>query len=127
MPVQDTKAEVAGVPVVLLVSSFITYNISHPCLTMPHELEEHGLFIGDLDTRVSCSDVVRAFREPMPAAGGKFNTVKPFRSVTRATIARNFSTGISRGFGFVFFSDKEEMVRALNEMHGMCILARPSA
>ncbi|KAM7271822.1 hypothetical protein ACFE04_031036 [Oxalis oulophora] len=43
---------------------------------------------------------------------------KPFGSVTRVYVAVDQKTGLSRGFGFVNFANKEDGQRAINKLNG---------
>ena len=100
--------------------------LCHTRLIMVSEQQEYGLFIGDLDPEATASDIKHAFQMPMEGMNGVFKIVEPFLTVTGASVACD-STGRGRGFGFIFFSDEVEVLRALHDMNGRWILSRPSA
>ncbi|KAF8524574.1 hypothetical protein BU17DRAFT_13787, partial [Hysterangium stoloniferum] len=77
---------------------------------------EYSIFVGDLAPETSNSDLVAV--EP------KF--IRPFYSCKSAKIMLDPVTGISRGYGFVRFTEEADQQRALIEMHGLYCLSRPS-
>ncbi|RDB27828.1 putative RNA-binding protein C23E6.01c [Hypsizygus marmoreus] len=69
--------------------------------------KEYSIFVGDLAPETSNSDLVAVF---------------PCKS---AKIMLDPVTGVSRGYGFVRFTDEADQQRALIEMHGLYCLSRP--
>ncbi|KAJ7693732.1 hypothetical protein B0H14DRAFT_3905863 [Mycena olivaceomarginata] len=51
--------------------------------------------------------------------------IRPFASCKSAKIMLDPVTGVSRGYGFVRFTDEADQQRALIEMHGLYCLSRP--
>ncbi|KAI0035164.1 hypothetical protein K488DRAFT_43949, partial [Vararia minispora EC-137] len=80
--------------------------------------KEYSIFVGDLAPEASNSDLVAVFRNPP-----KF--IRPFLSCKSAKIMLDPVTGISRGYGFVRFTEEADQQRALIEMHGLYCLSRP--
>lgn len=91
--------------------------------------KEYSIFVGDLAPEVSNSDLVAVFRNPVLGLRNdrapKF--IRPFYSCKSAKIMLDPVTGVSRGYGFVRFTDEADQQRALIEMHGLYCLSRPSA
>ncbi|CAM9233910.1 unnamed protein product [Ectocarpus fasciculatus] len=69
-----------------------------------------NLYVKNLDDTVN----EEAFRE----------TFAPFGTITSARIMRG-EDGVSRGFGFICFSSPEEATRAVAEMNGKMVRAKP--
>ncbi|ESK93617.1 mrna binding post-transcriptional regulator [Moniliophthora roreri MCA 2997] len=88
---------------------------------------EYSIFVGDLALEVSNSDLVAVFRNPVLGLRNdrepKF--IRPFLSCKSAKIMLDPVTGISKGYGFVRFTDESDQQRALIEMHGLYCLSRP--
>ncbi|KZT34492.1 hypothetical protein SISSUDRAFT_1065285 [Sistotremastrum suecicum HHB10207 ss-3] len=88
---------------------------------------EHSIFVGDLAPETSNSDLVAVFRNPVLGLRNdrepKF--IRPFYSCKSAKIMLDPVTGVSRGYGFVRFTDEADQQRALIEMHGLYCLSRP--
>lgn len=91
--------------------------------------KEYSIFVGDLAPETSNSDLVAVFRNPVLGLRNdrtpKF--IRPFYSCKSAKIMLDPVTGVSRGYGFVRFTDEADQQRALIEMHGLYCLSRPSA
>ncbi|TFY83115.1 hypothetical protein EWM64_g894 [Hericium alpestre] len=89
--------------------------------------KEYSIFVGDLAPEASNSDLVAVFRNPVLGLRNdrepKF--IRPFLSCKSAKIMLDPVTGISRGYGFVRFTDEADQQRALIEMHGLYCLSRP--
>ncbi|PPQ95872.1 hypothetical protein CVT26_015564 [Gymnopilus dilepis] len=89
--------------------------------------KEYSIFVGDLAPETSNSDLVAVFRNPILGLRNdrepKF--IKPFLSCKSAKIMLDPVTGVSRGYGFVRFTDEADQQRALIEMHGLYCLSRP--
>ncbi|EKM79821.1 hypothetical protein AGABI1DRAFT_57019, partial [Agaricus bisporus var. burnettii JB137-S8] len=89
--------------------------------------KEYSIFVGDLAPETSNSDLVAVFRNPVLGLRNdrepKF--IRPFLSCKSAKIMLDPLTGVSRGYGFVRFSDEADQQRALIEMHGLYCLSRP--
>ncbi|KAJ7817069.1 hypothetical protein B0H13DRAFT_1518239, partial [Mycena leptocephala] len=51
--------------------------------------------------------------------------IRPFASCKNAKIMLDPITGVSRGYGFMRFTDEGEQQRALIEMNGLYCLSRP--
>lgn len=90
--------------------------------------KEYSIFVGDLAPETSNSDLVAVFRNPVLGLRNdrapKF--IRPFYSCKSAKIMLDPLTGVSRGYGFVRFTDEPDQQRALIEMHGLYCLSRPS-
>ena len=90
--------------------------------------KEYSIFVGDLAPEASNSDLVAVFRNPVLGLRNdrepKF--IRPFLSCKSAKIMLDPVTGVSRGYGFVRFTDESDQQRALIEMHGLYCLSRPS-
>ncbi|KAF8645477.1 hypothetical protein AX16_007762 [Volvariella volvacea WC 439] len=94
----------------------------------PHQYQkEYSIFVGDLAPETSNSDLVAVFRNPVLGLRNdrepKF--IRPFLSCKSAKIMLDPVTGVSRGYGFVRFTDEADQQRALIEMHGLYCLSRP--
>ncbi|KAF5334396.1 hypothetical protein D9611_013527 [Ephemerocybe angulata] len=89
--------------------------------------KEYSIFVGDLAPETSNSDLVAVFRNPVLGLRNdrepKF--IRPFTSCKSAKIMLDPATGVSRGYGFVRFTDEADQQRALIEMHGLYCLSRP--
>ncbi|KAI6148531.1 hypothetical protein BKA82DRAFT_992351 [Pisolithus tinctorius] len=89
--------------------------------------KEYSIFVGDLAPETSNSDLVAVFRNPLLGLRNdrepKF--IRPFLSCKSAKIMLDPVTGVSRGYGFVRFTDEADQQRALVEMHGLYCLSRP--
>ncbi|KAJ7853162.1 hypothetical protein B0H14DRAFT_2508823 [Mycena olivaceomarginata] len=89
--------------------------------------KEYSIFVGDLAPETSNSDLVTVFRNPVLGLRNdrapKF--IRPFASCKSAKIMLDSVTGVSRGYGFVRFTDEADQQRALIEMHGLYCLSRP--
>lgn len=89
--------------------------------------KEYSIFVGDLAPETSNSDLVAVFRNPVLGLRNdrepKF--IRPFLSCKSAKIMLDPVTGVSRGYGFVRFTDESDQQRALIEMHGLYCLSRP--
>ncbi|KAL0070246.1 hypothetical protein AAF712_002738 [Marasmius tenuissimus] len=99
---------------------------SHTQLLQQYETE-YSIFVGDLAPETSNSDLVAVFRNPVLGLRDdrepKF--IRPFLTCKNAKIMLDPVTGVSRGFGFVRFTDEADQQRALIEMHGLYCLSRP--
>ncbi|KAF9105648.1 hypothetical protein BGX27_009509 [Mortierella sp. AM989] len=74
--------------------------------------QEYSVFVGDLSPEVTEFMLVSKFQER-------------YVSCRSAKIMTDATTGISRGYGFVRFSDESEQLRALHEMQGVYCGSRP--
>ncbi|KAK0243312.1 hypothetical protein EDD85DRAFT_987458 [Armillaria nabsnona] len=96
-------------------------------LGSPQYPKEYSIFVGDLAPETSNSDLVAVFRNPVLGLRSdrepKF--IRPFLSCKSAKIMLDPVTGVSRGYGFVRFTDEKDQQRALVEMHGLYCLSRP--
>lgn len=75
-------------------------------------IEEFQVYVGDLDPSVTNPMLLKEFKQIYP-------------SVHEAKIICDPVTRISKGYGFIKFSSKEESERAMQEMQGKLILSRP--
>lgn len=73
---------------------------------------EHSIFVGDLGPEVNEFVLVSLFQNRFP-------------SCKSAKIMTDPITGVSRGYGFVRFSDQQDQERALREMQGVYCGNRP--
>lgn len=90
---------------------------------------EYSIFVGDLAPDVTHADIVAVFRDPTKGLRpdrGPPRKIKPFLSCKMAKIMVDQNTGLSRGYGFVRFTDEADQRRALIEMQGLYCLSRPS-
>ncbi|TIC22827.1 RNA-binding domain-containing protein [Wallemia mellicola] len=81
-------------------------------------VNEFSVFVGDLSPDATEHDLMRAFQHPP-------NLSNPFTTCTNVKIMTDNATGSSRCFGFVRFSNEDEMIRALDEMQGIPVAGRP--
>lgn len=89
--------------------------------------KEYSIFVGDLAPETSNSDLVAVFRNPVLGLRNDREPkyIRPFLSCKSAKIMLDPVTGVSRGYGFVRFTDEADQQRALIEMHGLYCLSRP--
>lgn len=90
---------------------------------------EYSIFVGDLAPDVTHADITAVFRDPTKGLRpdrGPPRKIKPFASCKTAKIMVDPSTGLSRGYGFIRFTDEADQRRALIEMQGLYCLSRPS-
>ncbi|KAH6914611.1 RNA-binding protein Csx1 [Coprinopsis sp. MPI-PUGE-AT-0042] len=89
--------------------------------------KEYSIFVGDLAPETSNSDLVAVFRNPVLGLRNDREPkyIRPFSSCKSAKIMLDPITGVSRGYGFVRFTDEADQQRALIEMHGLYCLSRP--
>ncbi|PPQ74910.1 hypothetical protein CVT24_003020 [Panaeolus cyanescens] len=114
----------AASPLATAFSTTTTGAQSAPTQQYP---KEYSIFVGDLAPETSNSDLVAVFRNPVLGLRNdrepKF--IRPFLSCKSAKIMLDPVTGVSRGYGFVRFTDEADQQRALIEMHGLYCLSRP--
>ncbi|KAF8312293.1 uncharacterized protein EI90DRAFT_3075229 [Cantharellus anzutake] len=96
-----------------------------------HGDAEHSIFVGDLALDVTAEDLVDVFRNPSIGVPPQSEDeprrlIKPFLSCSSAKVMSEPETNGSKGYGFVRFSNRDEMVRALVEMQGVYCCGRPS-
>lgn len=117
----------SSVPAAPLSSGFGTPTISIPGAQNPQYPKEYSIFVGDLAPEVSNSDLVAVFRNPVLGLRNDREPrfIRPFLSCNSAKIMLDPVTGVSRGYGFVRFTDEADQQRALIEMHGLYCLSRP--
>jgi hypothetical protein len=94
----------------------------------PKTQPEYSIFVGDLAPEATNSDLVAVFRNPILGLreDRRPKHVHPFHSCKSAKIMLDPVTGVSKGYGFVRFTDEADQQRALVEMHGLYCLSRPS-
>ncbi|KAJ7889350.1 hypothetical protein B0H14DRAFT_3429663 [Mycena olivaceomarginata] len=109
----------------LLPSSLCTFLPPSPALLFPFPPSlllppnsHHSLFFAR-PTLVFRNPVLGLRNDRAP----KF--IPPFASCKSAKILLDPVTGVSRGYGFVRFTDEADQQRALIEMHGLYCLSRP--
>ncbi|KAI7900092.1 uncharacterized protein BX663DRAFT_554276 [Cokeromyces recurvatus] len=73
---------------------------------------EYSVFVGDLSSEITEIDLLTVFQSR-------------YRSCKSAKIMTDSRTGMTRGYGFVRFSDQLDQQRALIEMQGFFIGSRP--
>ncbi|RPD66791.1 hypothetical protein L226DRAFT_608084 [Lentinus tigrinus ALCF2SS1-7] len=117
----------SSVPSAPLPSSMPGQTISIPGVQNPQYPKEYSIFVGDLAPEVSNSDLVAVFRNPVLGLRNDREPrfIRPFLSCKSAKIMLDPVTGVSRGYGFVRFTDEADQQRALIEMHGLYCLSRP--
>ncbi|CAK5272788.1 unnamed protein product [Mycena citricolor] len=106
----------------------LTYNAMTPAAPIPEPpAHEYSIFVGDLAPETSNSDLVAVFRNPVLGLRNDRvpKIIRPFTSCKSAKIMLDPVTGVSRGYGFVRFTDEMDQQRALVEMHGLYCLSRP--
>ncbi|KAI0797170.1 hypothetical protein C8Q75DRAFT_709843 [Abortiporus biennis] len=111
----------------LSATSYSGPTISIPGAQNPQYPKEYSIFVGDLAPEVSNSDLVAVFRNPVLGLRNDREPrfIRPFASCKSAKIMLDPVTGVSRGYGFVRFTDEADQQRALIEMHGLYCLSRP--
>ncbi|KAG1755408.1 hypothetical protein EDB19DRAFT_404648 [Suillus lakei] len=116
----------SSVPTGPIAPSFLAAGVIAPT-AQPQFPKEYSIFVGDLAPETSNSDLVAVFRNPVLGLRNdrepKF--IRPFLSCKSAKIMLDPVTGISRGYGFVRFTEEADQQRALIEMHGLYCLSRP--
>ncbi|KAI0080776.1 hypothetical protein K474DRAFT_1672312 [Panus rudis PR-1116 ss-1] len=117
----------SSVPTAPLPAGFNGQTISIPGAQNPQYPKEYSIFVGDLAPEVSNSDLVAVFRNPVLGLRNDREPrfIRPFLSCKSAKIMLDPVTGVSRGYGFVRFTDEADQQRALIEMHGLYCLSRP--
>ncbi|KAI9064898.1 hypothetical protein FKP32DRAFT_1591110 [Trametes sanguinea] len=117
----------SSVPSAPLPASIPGQTISIPGVQNPQYPKEYSIFVGDLAPEVSNSDLVAVFRNPVLGLRNDREPrfIRPFLSCKSAKIMLDPVTGVSRGYGFVRFTDEADQQRALIEMHGLYCLSRP--
>ncbi|TIB29972.1 hypothetical protein E3P86_03582, partial [Wallemia ichthyophaga] len=100
-----------------LISNPFT-RVSNSSTSPDRLLNEFSVFVGDLSPDATEHDLMRAFQHPP-------NLSNPFTTCTNVKIMTDNATGSSRCFGFVRFSNEDEMARALDEMQGIPVAGRP--
>ncbi|THG97482.1 hypothetical protein EW026_g4522 [Hermanssonia centrifuga] len=117
----------SSVPTAPLSVPFNGPTISIPGAQNPQYPKEYSIFVGDLAPEVSNSDLVAVFRNPVLGLRNDREPrfIRPFLSCKSAKIMLDPVTGVSRGYGFVRFTDESDQQRALIEMHGLYCLSRP--
>ncbi|KAG8690112.1 RRM protein [Ceratobasidium sp. 423] len=88
---------------------------------------EFSIFVGDLAPETTNADLVAVFRNPLLGlrTDREPRVIRPFLSCRSAKIMVSPETGISKGYGFVRFTDEADQQRALIEMQGLYCLSRP--
>ena len=89
--------------------NWASYNTNKNNAQNPNEF---SIYVCELDASVT-NDILRDFFK------------EKYKSVIDAKIIIDPSTKISKGYGFVKFSDKSESERAINEMNGKSIKGKP--
>ncbi|KAI0682642.1 hypothetical protein C8Q76DRAFT_637103 [Earliella scabrosa] len=117
----------SSVPSAPMPPSMPGQTISIPGVQNPQYPKEYSIFVGDLAPEVSNSDLVAVFRNPVLGLRNDREPrfIRPFLSCKSAKIMLDPVTGVSRGYGFVRFTDEADQQRALIEMHGLYCLSRP--
>ncbi|KAI0686497.1 hypothetical protein BC835DRAFT_453728 [Cytidiella melzeri] len=117
----------SSVPTAPIPVPFSGPTISIPGAQNPQYPKEYSIFVGDLAPEVSNSDLVAVFRNPVLGLRNDREPrfIRPFLSCKSAKIMLDPVTGVSRGYGFVRFTDESDQQRALIEMHGLYCLSRP--
>ncbi|KAF8605537.1 hypothetical protein BDV93DRAFT_439027 [Ceratobasidium sp. AG-I] len=89
---------------------------------------EFSIFVGDLAPETTNADLVAVFRNPLLGlrSDREPRVIRPFTSCRSAKIMVSPETGVSKGYGFVRFTDEADQQRALIEMQGLYCLSRPS-
>lgn len=109
----------------------VNHNTGLPGLPSPNSQQfgkEYSIFVGDLAPETSNSDLVAVFRNPLLGLRNDREPrfIAPFASCKSAKIMMDPVTGVSRGYGFVRFTEESDQRRALIEMNGLYCLTRPS-
>lgn len=73
---------------------------------------DHSIFVGDLASDVTDSQLQETFQSRFPSVKG-------------AKVVMDSNTGRSKGYGFVRFGDENERARAMTEMNGVYCSSRP--
>ncbi|KAG8805437.1 RRM protein, partial [Serendipita sp. 399] len=88
---------------------------------------EYSIFVGDIASDVTNADLMNVFRNPNLGLRGDFppRLIAPFLSCCNAKVMVDSVTGISKGYGFVRFTNETDQRRALVEMQGLYCKSRP--
>ncbi|KAG8796539.1 RRM protein [Serendipita sp. 398] len=88
---------------------------------------EYSIFVGDIASDVTNADLMNVFRNPNLGLRGDFppRLIAPFLSCCNAKVMVDSVTGISKGYGFVRFTNETDQKRALVEMQGLYCKSRP--
>lgn len=126
MPNSAKPFQLKWAPNLLSPASVTSSTPAYTGNSQPYQ-KEYSIFVGDLAPETSNSDLVAVFRNPVLGLRNdrepKF--IRPFLSCKSAKIMLDPVTGVSRGYGFVRFTDEADQQRALIEMHGLYCLSRP--
>ncbi|KAK7047303.1 hypothetical protein VNI00_006534 [Paramarasmius palmivorus] len=126
-PFQMNWASSIQLPTSALSPTYPPNSIQSQLQSQQQYPQEYSIFVGDLAPETSNSDLVAVFRNPVLGLRNdrepKF--IRPFLSCKSAKIMLDPITGVSRGYGFVRFTDEADQQRALIEMHGLYCLSRP--
>ncbi|KAG5649635.1 hypothetical protein H0H81_002760, partial [Sphagnurus paluster] len=100
---------------------------SQPVAPAQEYTQEYSIYVGDLAPETSSSDLVAVFLRPSLGLRNdrEFKYIQPFLSCNSAKVMLDPVTGVSRGYGFVRFTDQADQLRALGEMQGLYCLSRP--
>ena len=81
------------------------FKLNHAAFNNRKNENEHSIYVCDLDPSINAEKLSSFFK-------------KNYKSVINAKIIIDPITKISRGYGFVIFSDEKEKEKAMNEMNG---------
>ena len=81
------------------------FKLNHAAFNNRKKENEHSIYVCDLDPSINAEKLASLFK-------------KNYKSVVNAKIIIDPITKISKGYGFVIFSDEKEKEKALTEMSG---------
>ena len=127
---QASSAQFTGPGSLAVLNSFYpsSQNSNTPNPSPASRHQEYSIFVGDLAPETTNSDLIAVFRDPILGlrSDREPRFIRPFTSCKSAKIMVDPVLGVSKGYGFVRFSEEADQQRALIEMQGLYCLSRPS-
>ena len=82
-----------------------TFKLNHASFNDRKNENQHSLYVCDLNHSIKADELISFFKSK-------------YKSVTGGKIIIDPTTKLSKGYGFVTFSDEKEKEKAINEMNG---------